>query len=142
MATLRQVYRDKRDTLLDAQAESLTGPGTTWTRPDGGLYVWLSFPPEIETGPESPLMRAALNEGVLYVPGQFCYVNGANGAVPKNEARLSFGVAAPDEIREAVSRLARARAVNPKSEARNPKQIRKSKSKTRRRVQLARTSGG
>jgi DNA-binding transcriptional MocR family regulator len=53
-------------------------------------------------------MRAALREGVLYVPGQFCYVNGDNGINPTFEARLSFGVAPPDQIREAVHRLARA----------------------------------
>jgi len=42
------------------------------------------------------------------VPGQFCYVPDADGALPLNEARLSFGVAAPEQLREAVRRLARA----------------------------------
>jgi 2-aminoadipate transaminase len=60
------------------------------------------------TGPGSPLMEAALREGVLYVPGQFCYVNGENGPVPTHEARLSFGVATTEQIREAVRRLGRA----------------------------------
>jgi DNA-binding transcriptional MocR family regulator len=45
---------------------------------------------------------------VLYVPGQFCYVNGVNGPLPTHEARLSFGVAAPAQLREGVRRLASA----------------------------------
>ena len=53
-------------------------------------------------------MRAALEEGVLYVPGQFCYVNGDSGPVPTREARLSFGVVPLEQIGEAVRRLARA----------------------------------
>jgi 2-aminoadipate transaminase len=109
VAELCDVYRDKRDALLEALAQEFgTWPGVHWTHPDGGMYVWLTFPPGVSTGPDSPLMRAALGEGVLYVPGQFCYVNGENGPVPDNEARLSFGVAQPEQIREAVRRLARA----------------------------------
>jgi DNA-binding transcriptional MocR family regulator len=53
-------------------------------------------------------MHSALREGVLYVPGQFCYLEGAGVSVPRNEARLSFGVAEPEQLREGVRRLARA----------------------------------
>src|SRR5205807_527503 len=76
--------------------------------PSGGLYVWLTFPTSVSTGPDSSLMHAALREGVLYVPGQFCYVNGDNGPVPTHEARLSFGAVPQQQIGEAVRRLARA----------------------------------
>ena len=109
VAALRAVYRAKRDALLEALAhEFRSWPEVTWTSPAGGLYVWLSFPRCIDTGPESPFMQAALREGVLYVPGQFCYVNGENGLLPTWEARLSFGVATVEQIREAVARLGRA----------------------------------
>jgi 2-aminoadipate transaminase len=108
---LCRVYRHKRDTLLDALHEEFRAlPEVQWTHPRGGLYVWLTFPPEIETGPNSPLMRAALREGVLYVPGQFCYIGGGNGPGPACEARLSFGVVAEEKIGEAVHRLAKATA--------------------------------
>jgi 2-aminoadipate transaminase len=111
VAELCHVYRDKRDAMLQALAEEFRSwPEVRWTHPDGGLYVWLSFPPEVNAGPGSELMKAALREGVLYVPGQFCYINGDNGPVPTHEARLSFGVATPEQIREAVRRLARAAA--------------------------------
>lgn len=109
VAALCDVYRGKRDALLGALAEEFRAwPEVTWTQPEGGLYVWLRFPLGVDAGPDSRLMKAALREGVLYVPGQFCYVNGENGVVPGNEARLSFGVAEPEQIQEAVRRLARA----------------------------------
>jgi 2-aminoadipate transaminase len=104
---LREVYRNKRDTILDALAEEFAGTeGMKWTRPQGGMYVWLTH--ALETGPDSQFMKAAMREGVLYVPGQFCYVNGENATPPKNEARLCFGVATLDQLREAVRRLGRA----------------------------------
>jgi 2-aminoadipate transaminase len=106
---LHRVYRLKRDALLEALAREFKAwPEVCWTRPEGGLYVWLKFPPSVDTGPEGRLMEAALREEVLYVPGQFCYVNGDNGPIPTYEARLSFGVAPIDQLREAVRRLARA----------------------------------
>src|SRR5262249_7392014 len=113
VAELCGVYRRKRDAVLNALASEFTGsngacPGVSWTHPTGGLYVWLTFPPYIDTGPNGSLMHAALREGVLYVPGQFCYVNGTNAPVPTNEARLCFGAVPLEQIGEAIRRLARA----------------------------------
>jgi 2-aminoadipate transaminase len=111
VAELVGVYRAKRDALLEAlEREFGDWPGVSWTRPAGGLYVWLTFPPEVDTGPTSRLMRAALAEGVLYVPGQFGHLN-EGGRVPTCEARLSFGVAGPESLAEGVRRLRRAAAV-------------------------------
>ncbi len=111
LAELCDVYRSKRDAMLEALGEEFGGvEGVTWTRPNGGLYVWLALPPSVNAGPSGPLMPAAFREGVLYVPGEFCYVNGDNGPIPSHEARLSFGVAGPEPIREAVKRLRRAAA--------------------------------
>src|SRR5262249_52692039 len=109
VAELCEVYRGKRDTLLGALAQEFRGrPGVRWTHPEGGLYVWLSFPPEVGTGPDSRLMLAARGGGVLSGRGQFCYETSQNSPVPTCEARLSFGVAPPEQLREAVRRLARA----------------------------------
>jgi 2-aminoadipate transaminase len=120
VAMLCDVYRRKRDALLTALADEFAGPrgptghqngrsrGISWTKPEGGMYVWMTFPPHVRTGPGSPLMEAALKNGMLYVPGQFCYVNGSNGPVPDNEARLSYGVAPLGQIAEAVRRLSQA----------------------------------
>src|SRR5262249_35929850 len=109
VAELCDVYRAKRDALLEALAEEFPpSSGVRWTNPAGGLYVGLTFPPGADAGAQSPLMHAALKEGVLYVPGQFCYLEGAGLPIPTNEARLSFGVARPEQLREGIRRLARA----------------------------------
>ena len=79
-------------------------PGATWTVPAGGLYVWLTLD-GIDTGPNGPLVPAALEAGVLYVPGEFGHVPDENGRVPTDECRICFGVATPDQITEGVRRL-------------------------------------
>jgi 2-aminoadipate transaminase len=107
--TLRGVYRAKRDAMLRAlDAEFADWPAVTWTRPGGGLYVWLTFPPHVDTGAGGPLADRALAEGVLYVPGEYGHVPDERGNLPRNEARLSFGVADPGTIAEGVRRLRRA----------------------------------
>ncbi|MBI1833035.1 MAG: PLP-dependent aminotransferase family protein [Planctomycetes bacterium] len=102
---LRLAYRAKRNTLVNALAMEFPRAISPirWTAPEGGMYVWLRFPPEIETGPGSRFMEACLREGVLYVPGAFCYAKGT--PAPNHEARLCYGVASHDELREAVRRL-------------------------------------
>ncbi len=103
---LRNVYRAKRDLMLAALDEEFADfPGVTWTVPFGGLYVWLTFPANVDTGPGGPLVPAALANGVLYVPGSFGHVPDEAGRVPRNEVRLSFGVAVPEQITEGVRRL-------------------------------------
>jgi 2-aminoadipate transaminase len=104
---LCNVYRSKRDAMLGAlKTEFPAVTGARWTIPHGGLYVWLTMPDGLATHPESPLMKAALAEGVLYIPGSFCYVKGT--AENNTEMRLSFGVANEVQIREGIARLARA----------------------------------
>jgi 2-aminoadipate transaminase len=107
---LLDAYRAKRDILLSALAQEFPRAISPmrWTYPEGGLYVWLQGPPGLQTGPDSPLMRACLREGVLYVPGEFCYVKDDGTTVPTSEARLCFGVATHEQLLEAVRRLGRA----------------------------------
>ncbi len=103
---LRDVYRVKRDALLAALAEEFADfPGVRWTKAGGGLYSWLTFPPHIDTGNGGELVDRAVAAGVLYVPGEFGHVPDEFGNTPRNEARLSFGVAAPEQLREGVRRL-------------------------------------
>lgn len=105
---LRGVYRNKRDRMLQAFADEFADvPGASWTVPAGGLYVWLTLD-GLDTGPNGPLVQAALEAGVLYVPGQYGHVPDESGVVQTNECRICFGVATPDEIAEGVRRLGRA----------------------------------
>ncbi len=100
-------YRHKRDVMLAALDRELGGvAGVSWTRPDGGLYVWMTLPRSVNTGRAGELFRRAVASGVLYVPGEYCFVRGPDRAVPTHHLRLSFGVARPADIEEGVRRLA------------------------------------
>ena len=92
---VRESYRTKLAAMLEAADEHL-GPleGVRWMRPDGGLYIWLALPEEIETGPTGELFEHTLQEGTLYVPGEYCYPSEGTPR-PKNMIRLSFGVQSP-----------------------------------------------
>ena len=102
---LRESYRTRRDVMLDALDEGMP-EGVTRTHPHGGLYVWLTLPEGTETGPDSTLFKAALEKGVMYVPGEFCFVASPDCAIPRNCLRLSFGVGSVEKISEGVERLA------------------------------------
>lgn len=105
---LRGVYRHKRDVMLAALKQEFRDfPGASWTVPGGGLYLWLTLD-GIDTGPGGPLVAAALETGVLYVPGEFAHVPDETGHVPKNECRVCFGVATTDQIVEGIRRLRQA----------------------------------
>jgi 2-aminoadipate transaminase len=105
---LRDAYREKLTAMLEAADEHLAKiPGVSWQRPTGGLYVWLTLPDQVDAGPESDLMQRALDAGVLYVPGEYCYpIEGQ--PMRRNMIRLSFGVQNPGNIRRGIAALARA----------------------------------
>src|SRR6185312_2545876 len=71
---LRQVYASKAANMLAALDEHIAPLGVcSYERPAGGMYVWVSMRPEIETGAESLLFARARELGVLYVPGEYCF---------------------------------------------------------------------
>jgi 2-aminoadipate transaminase len=106
---LRASYAVKRDAMLAAlDAELDDVPDVHWTRPDGGLYVWLTLPSRVDAGGDGPLFAEALRRGVLYVPGAFCYGPDPSRRVPRHTLRLSFGVPDVERIRAGVHRLAAA----------------------------------
>ncbi len=103
---LRQSYRAKRDILLAALARYLPkSPGISWTHPGGGFYVWLTLPEHVNTS-RGAMFDRAVEHGVLYVPGEYCFQPDESGFVPTNHIRLSFGQVAPDQIERGVERLA------------------------------------
>lgn len=105
---IRSAYRVKLAAMLAACHEHLSRiDGVHWIEPAGGLYVWLTLPEPIDAGPGGRLFDLALEEGMLYVPGQFCFP--AEGEpVRRNTIRLSFGVQPPERITEGIQKLARA----------------------------------
>jgi DNA-binding transcriptional MocR family regulator len=94
----RELYRERRDALLDSM-EQLMPPGTTWTVPQGGFYSWVTLPEGLDSKAMLPRAVAAL---VAYVPGTGFFVDGQG----RESLRLSYCYPDPDRIREGVRRLA------------------------------------
>jgi 2-aminoadipate transaminase len=92
------VYSSRRDAMLEA-LERHFPEQATWTRPSGGLFVWATLPPYIDT---SDLLAKALRENVAFVPGAAAFVDGARGA---NSMRLNFSGSTEEEIREGIRRI-------------------------------------
>jgi 2-aminoadipate transaminase len=108
VARLRESYSAKMAAMLEACDEYLRPiEGVTWRVPTGGLYVWAQMPGRVATGPQGELFECAIQEGVLYVPGEYCFA--AEGEpIEHNTMRLSFGVQSCDRIREGIKALATA----------------------------------
>jgi DNA-binding transcriptional MocR family regulator len=98
LKTYREVYRERRDALLSALSD-LMPSGTSWTTPAGGLFVWATLPPGLDS---KAMMPRAIAARVAYVPGTGFYADGTGGG----NMRLNFSFPPPDRIREGVRRLA------------------------------------
>jgi 2-aminoadipate transaminase len=103
------MYRRKRDIILQAFEEhfGMLDGSVTWTRPKGGMFVWLSVPEGVDLGARGPVVARCLEQGVLYIPGSFAFPD-EPGPVPTNYARICFGVPSEVELVEGVRRLAAA----------------------------------
>jgi 2-aminoadipate transaminase len=106
--TIRATLGEKLEVTLAALDEHLGDvEGVEWQRPNGGLYVWLRLPEGMDAGPDGELLQHAMDEGVLYVPGEYCYP-ALGEPRRKNTIRLSFGVPTLAQLRVGVAALARA----------------------------------
>jgi 2-aminoadipate transaminase len=97
VSSLSEIYRSRRDTMLDSLAEFFP-PQAEWTRPGGGLFVWATLPDFIDT---TDLLARALRDNVAFVPGSAAYLDGRG----HNAMRLNFSGSDEDRIREGVRRI-------------------------------------
>jgi 2-aminoadipate transaminase len=97
IASLATHYRPRRDALLAGLAEHLP-PGSRWTEPAGGLFVWVTLPDGHDAERALP---AAVERGVAYVPGRYFYA----GPPRAETLRLSFATESPETLREGAARL-------------------------------------
>ena len=105
---LVHLYRRKRDAMLGALERHFAPlEDVSWTRPSGGLFIWLTAPEGVDTGPDGPLFARCLAEGVLYVPGAFAFAE-TPGPIPTRHARLCYGVPGEADLDEGARRLAAA----------------------------------
>src|SRR5688500_131059 len=107
VGTRRAAYQKKRDAVLEALDRHMPkNAGITWTRPNGGFYVWLTLPESIDTSRDGWFFNECVSRGVLYVPGEYCFQPDENGFVPKHNLRLSYGQIPPDQIEPGIEILA------------------------------------
>ena len=99
IASLCREYRRRRDALLDGLGAALP-PGSTFNRPEGGMFVWARLPPDWDA---DALLRAALEHDVAFVPGHPFF---ACDPDPRT-LRLSFTTHVAQEIAEGLARLRR-----------------------------------
>jgi 2-aminoadipate transaminase len=99
---VRGLLRERRDAML-ATLEDELGDRARWSRPEGGYFLWLELPPNLDA---STLLTSAGEAGVTFVPGP-------DFGGPSNTARLAFSFASPAEVEEGVRRLARLVAAAP-----------------------------
>ena len=98
VARISELLRERRDALLSALEREL--PDASWTRPDGGYFVWLELPQGVNA---RALLGDAEAAGMTFVPGDAFYAGAGGG---RSAARLAFSYASPDELDQAVGRLA------------------------------------
>ena len=95
--SLLEIYRRRRDVMLDALAEHFPREAE-WTHPQGGLFIWATMPDYIDT---TDLLARALREQVAFVPGRSAYVDGRGAA----SMRLNFSGVDESAIREGIRRI-------------------------------------
>ncbi len=93
------LYRRKRDVMLEAMEEHFPEEAK-WTRPDGGMFLWVWTPENVDT---MKMFPRAIENGIAYVVGEAFYPDRS----VKNAMRLNFTYSSDEEIKEGVSRLAK-----------------------------------
>lgn len=94
------VYQERADAMVKA-LQSEFGSDWSFHLPDGGMFLWVRLPKHVDA---SELLKLALTEKVLFVPGAACY----DGRPEVATMRLSYSTVAPGVIRNGVARLGRA----------------------------------
>ena len=91
-------YRQRRDAML-AALTCYFPPKIKWTRPSGGMFLWVELPSNLDT---TELFERAVAAKVAYVPGANYFANGGG----ENTMRLNFSANRMEVIRQGIGRLA------------------------------------
>ena len=95
----RDLYRERRDAMLECADRPVPGAAARWTHPTGGFYVWVTLPEGIDS---KVMLPRAVHERVAYVPGTAFYADGTG----QQHLRLSYCYPEPERISEGIRRLA------------------------------------
>ena len=94
---VREYYKKQRDLML-AALDAHFPDDLTWTRPKGGMFLWVTLPDGVDA---TELAYEAVEQNVAYVPGEAFFADGTG----KNTLRLSYSVATPEQIEAGMERL-------------------------------------
>ena len=97
IASFAKLYKVRRDAALEALEQHFP-KNATWTKPEGGFYIWVTLPPEIDT---NALVPKAIVAKVAYVPGTAFYADGFGSW----SMRLSYCHPTPERIKEGIKAL-------------------------------------
>ncbi len=100
VAMTKVAYKDRRDHMLTALKKYMPDDGVEWTRPEGGMFIWLTLPNGVD-GAEL-LVRSIEKQRVAFVPGKAFFADGSGA----NTIRLSFSMSSTAQIDEGIKRLA------------------------------------
>ena len=100
LVRLTELYRQRRNSMV-AALEAMMPEGVSFTRPQGGLFLWVTLPERIKA---IELLKRCLEQNVAFVPGDSFFPNGG----VENTLRLNYSNMPEDRIREGVARLAAA----------------------------------
>ena len=96
---VKGIYREKRDLMLSALDEYMPDlPGLSWTRPEGGLFLWVRLPDGFDA---EQLFYEALEQNVAFVVGTAFHCDGGG----QNAMRLNFSYPTKENIVEGIERL-------------------------------------
>ena len=95
---IRRIYRDKCDLMLQAM-DSCMDPRVTYTRPDGGLFLWCALPDGYDS---MKLARVAMERGVAFVPGCSFMVD---DTAPCSAFRLNYSTPSDEHIKRGIGIL-------------------------------------
>ena len=99
LARVVGLLKKRRDAMRDALEREMP-EDANWSRPEGGYFMWLDFPPGTET---ADVLARGEEHGVTFVAGRDFFPTGRGG---ESSARLAFSYVSPDEISAGVARLA------------------------------------
>lgn len=100
VAEINKLYKHRRDLLLKTMEETFTD-GTTWTHPEGGLFLWLTFPEGVSA---RKVFDKCIEKNVAGVLGEFFYPNIKND----RHMRINYSNMPDNRIVEGVKRMAEA----------------------------------
>lgn len=96
---IREFYRPRCEKMLES-LEKYMPKGVSWTKPEGGMFVWIYLPENLN-GDE--LFAKARDAKVAFIPGSKFYPSGCE---KYNEIRLNFSYPSPEKIEKGVKILA------------------------------------